>query len=113
MAVLEDEKAQTVGFASVMYIPPGGDSSSSSFPSPGQISNFYMKAGSVHLALPSRVTSFHFCCENTRAQAMLSTIRLAFGKHLRLRVRAHFGTFDIIVIVLVQLLQCSFYPWRI
>ena len=95
MSILEDEKAQTVGIASVMYIPPTMDNNTDgrNFPSPKQISNFFQTTGSIHLALPSRVTSFHFCSEDPRAQLMLSTIRLAFGKYMRLRVRSHCGTF--------------------
>jgi len=91
MATLESDTAQSAGIISVMYIP-SNKSSSPSWPSAAQISEFFLKAGSIHLSLPSRITSFHFCAEDSGTQLMLSTIRMAFGKQLRLRVRAHFGS---------------------
>jgi hypothetical protein len=79
---------QGICLAIRMYIP-----TTASWPSPSQISDFFLKAGSIHLSLPSRITSFPFCGQDPQMQFLLSMIRMAFGKQLRLHVRAHFGKF--------------------
>ena len=58
----------------------------------GQITEGLKDWGSVIPRLPCRVTSDHFCFSSCERKNFLSLIRAALGKHLRLRVRTHFGS---------------------
>ena len=63
-----------------------------------QIFSTILKSGDIFNSLPIRVTSSHQCFENNNPNAhphlkkLLSAMRIAFGKELRLRMKVHFGT---------------------
>jgi hypothetical protein len=88
MTVLEDEAAQLKGVSNVTQCLGNVNMDVS-------LAQFYetmIKGGEMISNLPLRTTSFHFCYNNIGMEFVLSGFRSFFGKFLRLRTRAHFGT---------------------
>ena len=85
---MQDETGQKKGISDVAYCP--GDLFSICPPS--KVSHFFSKVGDVIVNLPMRITSYHFCYNDPRMKLVLESIRTFSGKHLRLRVRTHYGS---------------------
>ena len=88
--VQDDEIAQQKGVFDITYAP------GNVLEMPKKLAMFpelLRRSGDVIVSLPCRVTSYHFCYEDFRLHYLLSIIQKYFGKHLRLRVRTHFGTY--------------------
>jgi hypothetical protein len=86
---MEDKTAQTKGVCYIDYCC--GDmlrlTRSAKFP------EFLATAGDLFGTVPFRVTSVHFCYDDPSARFLLSSIRMAFGKAVHLRIRTHYGVF--------------------
>jgi hypothetical protein len=84
--ICDDEIAQRKGVCQVVY-----NRMSPRFSVSAMISTI-IKAGNLYTSLPCRVTSSHQCYEEPQGRVnVISAMRMAFGKELRLRMKAHFG----------------------
>jgi hypothetical protein len=93
MATLEDETAQMKGVCDVAYCPGEWFASQAAL---SGVLELGRQAGDILTNLPARITSYHFCYNDPRMRVILSTIRMAFGKQVRLRNRTHYGTWWVV-----------------
>mmetsp|Transcript_23993 Transcript_23993/g.36455 ORF Transcript_23993/g.36455 Transcript_23993/m.36455 type:complete len:483 (-) Transcript_23993:124-1572(-) len=89
MATVEDETAQIKGVCDVAYCPGDLLAIPSSMMETSQL---FSRTGRMMEGLPCRVTTFQFCYNDKRVKYLLSVMAKAFGKHVRLRLRSHFGS---------------------
>eukprot|EP00339_Tiarina_fusa_P004924 CAMPEP_0117013002 /NCGR_PEP_ID=MMETSP0472-20121206/10810_1 /TAXON_ID=693140 ORGANISM="Tiarina fusus, Strain LIS" /NCGR_SAMPLE_ID=MMETSP0472 /ASSEMBLY_ACC=CAM_ASM_000603 /LENGTH=482 /DNA_ID=CAMNT_0004716191 /DNA_START=113 /DNA_END=1561 /DNA_ORIENTATION=+ len=89
MTTMENETAQLKGICDVAYCP--GDLLA--MPASIQkVSQMMQRSGAMMEGLPLRITTFQFCYTDKRMRYILSIMPGAFGKNVRFRVRAHFGS---------------------
>ena len=86
--ITNDESAQKTGVSDVIVAP--GDLFSLKAPLP-KVKHLFSRIGDVNVNLPIRVSSMHVCYSDSRMQFVLTSIRQFFGKHIRLRLRTHYG----------------------
>ena len=90
MATLELEAAQMKGVVVINYWPGRVGFN------PSMIAKFTktsMKVGDMIINLPIRESSYHFCFNaESGMEFAISAIRKGFGKHIRLRMREHYGS---------------------
>jgi hypothetical protein len=91
MATLEDEAAQLKGISNVTSCLGSLNMAGLSL---AKFFEVMTKVGDVLSNLPIRTTSYHICYNDIGLEFVLSAIRMAMGKHNRLRLRAHFGTYE-------------------
>jgi hypothetical protein len=88
---MEDESSQIKGVCHVCYVP-----SNLLRATPSALLYKYAEEGGDFLAsMPYRITSFHFCYNDPTVRFLFSTVRMAFDKDVRLRMRTHFGKYHI------------------
>ena len=87
-----NDSAQKLGICRVLYAP----SSTGGAPL-HKITSCMRRLQEVTIVcVPTRITSYHFCFEDTRINGLLSLFRMIAGKDLRLRMKTHCGRYPAI-----------------
>jgi hypothetical protein len=106
-AVSGDEDAEKKGLARVTYVSGSNQNCGGEFQHSGslamsQITDLLMRGRQMLSSLPMRFTSYHFCHDDPRMEALSSLIRYCFGKEIRLHLRTHYGMYMYIYICLLD-----------
>ena len=97
MSIVEDDEvAQKKGFTNLTYAPSiAVTSSPETKHSDSQKADVLLsglrQSADLMSSLPVRVTGYHYCTDNPALQFVLSMVRMALGKDIRLRIRSHLG----------------------
>ena len=86
---MEDETAQLKGACDVVYCPGSLFKLPTTLSKYGEMMN---RSDSMITALPCRITTLHFCYDDSGARVLLDISRNLINKEIRLRMRPHFGT---------------------
>ena len=93
-SLIDDEIGQKKGLAIILYLsgePVHNSQQQDSGGTIGKNAKHTLKSGAITAALPFRLSSIHFCYDDSRMDVLLRALRMAQPLYFRLRVRSHFG----------------------
>ena len=85
--VQDDEICQKKGLTNITYMT---SKRNNDIPIT-KVTDDLRSSGDMMASLPIRITGYHYITDNPALQFLLTMIRIALGKQVRLRLRTHLG----------------------